>query len=53
MRVVAAFPSSANAASALLKVAQIHETLKEPEVALREPVQSVNSVTRSDLARLS
>jgi tetratricopeptide (TPR) repeat protein len=35
MRVVTAFPSSANAAAALLKVAQIHETLKEPEAALR------------------
>jgi tetratricopeptide (TPR) repeat protein len=35
MRVVAGYPSSPNAGAALLKVAEIHETLKEPETALK------------------
>jgi hypothetical protein len=35
MRVVAGAPQSANAGAALLKVAEIHETLKEPETALK------------------
>lgn len=35
MQVVAGFPNSPNAAPALLKVAEIHETLKEPETALK------------------
>jgi tetratricopeptide (TPR) repeat protein len=35
MKVVAAYPSSANAGEALLKVAEIHETLKDPETALK------------------
>lgn len=35
MKVVAGFPSSANAGEALLKVAEIHETLKDPETALK------------------
>ena len=35
MKVVAGFPTSINAGPALLKVAEIHETLKEPETALK------------------
>jgi tetratricopeptide (TPR) repeat protein len=35
MRVVAGAPQSANAGAALLKVAEIHETLKDPETALK------------------
>jgi TolA-binding protein len=35
MRVVAGYPASPSAADALLKVGQIHETLKEPETALK------------------
>jgi TolA-binding protein len=35
MRVVAGYPSSPSAAAALLKVAEIHERLKEPETALK------------------
>jgi TolA-binding protein len=35
MRVVAILPSSQQAGAALLKVAQIHETLKDPETALK------------------
>ena len=35
MRVVAGYPTSPSAADALLKVAEIHETLKEPETALK------------------
>ncbi|MDB5319785.1 MAG: hypothetical protein JWN40_1416 [Phycisphaerales bacterium] len=35
MKVVAGYPTSANAGAALLKVAEIHETLKEPETALK------------------
>jgi len=35
MKVVAGFPTSANAGDALLKVAEIHETLKDPETALK------------------
>jgi len=33
--VVAGFPQSPQAGPALLKVAQIHETLKDPETALK------------------
>jgi tetratricopeptide (TPR) repeat protein len=35
MRVVAGYPSNANTAQALLKVAEIHESLKEPETAAK------------------
>ena len=35
MKVVAGFPQSPEAGQALLKVAQIHETLKDPETALK------------------
>jgi tetratricopeptide (TPR) repeat protein len=35
MKVVAGYPSSANAGEALLKVAEIHETLKDPDTALK------------------
>ena len=35
MRVVAGYPTSGSAATALLKVAEIHETLKDPETALK------------------
>lgn len=35
MKVVAGYPTSANAGEALLKVAEIHEKLKEPETALK------------------
>ena len=35
MRVVSGFPTSQNAGTALLKVGEIHETLKEPETALK------------------
>lgn len=35
MKIVAGFPTSPNAGDALLKVAEIHETLKEPETALK------------------
>jgi TolA-binding protein len=35
MKVVAGFPRSPEAGPALLKVAQIHETLKDPETALK------------------
>lgn len=35
MKVVAGFPQSPQAGPALLKVAQIHETLKDPETALK------------------
>lgn len=35
MKVVAGFPQSPEAGPALLKVAQIHETLKDPETALK------------------
>ncbi len=35
MKVVAGSPTSPNAGAALLKVAEIHETLKEPETALK------------------
>lgn len=35
MRVVVGDPKGANAAPSLLKVAQIHETIKEPETALK------------------
>ena len=35
MRVVAGYPTSGSAATALLKVAEIHETLKEPDTALK------------------
>jgi TolA-binding protein len=35
MRVVAGYPTSGSAAAALLKVAEIHETLKDPETALK------------------
>jgi TolA-binding protein len=35
MKVVAGYPTSPNAGAALLKVAEIHETLKEPETALK------------------
>lgn len=35
MRVVAGYPASGSAAAALLKVAQIHETLKDPDTALK------------------
>jgi TolA-binding protein len=35
MRVVAGYPASPSAAAALLKVAEIHETLNEPDTALK------------------
>lgn len=35
MKVVAGYPTSPNAGEALLKVAEIHEKLKEPETALK------------------
>lgn len=35
MRVVAGYPTSTSAAAALLKVAEIHETLKDPDTALK------------------
>lgn len=35
MKVVAGFPASANTPEALLRVAEIHETLKDPETALK------------------
>jgi TolA-binding protein len=35
MKVVAGFPANPNAGAALLKVAEIHETLKDPETALK------------------
>jgi tetratricopeptide (TPR) repeat protein len=51
MRVVAGAPQSPNAGPALLKVAEIHETIKEPETALKIYQQVVREHANSPAAQ--